>query len=341
MRRQLLVVLALLGLGVGATADEAGDAARPEAAQRAPAREALAGGERSRTDGDLYGFELEKVTVPAESIVPGGPGRDGIKAVDAPEFRPVEEATWVQADTPVLGVSVDGVSRAYPVHLLEYHQIVNDTVNEVPIAVTYDPLTATPRVFRRKVEGRVLTLGVSGLLYNSGFLMYDRETESLWSQFRGVAVSGSLSGVRLPRIRVVQVTVESWLREHPDTQVLVRPEKYRIDYRVSPFTTYMVRDSIPFPVAARDDRYHPKRLVVGLVADGASGAILDSAVTKAGGSVEHDFQGRVVRVRYDPNAAVFTWEAPDDVEVTEGYWFAWKAFHPDTQVLGDTPARPE
>ena len=288
---------------------------------------------------ELYGFELKKVTVPAESIVPGGPGRDGIRSVDAPEFRPAEEATWVRADTPVLGVSVDGVSRAYPVHLLEYHQIVNDVLNEVPIAVTYDPLTATPRVFRRKVADRVLTFGVSGLLYNSGFLMYDRETESLWSQFRGAALSGSLSGKRLSRVRVVQVTVASWLREHPDTQVLVRPEKYRIDYRVSPFTTYMVRDSIPFAVAASDDRYHPKRLVVGLVADGATGAILDSAVMKAGGSVEHDFEGRVVRVRYDPNAAVFTWEAPDDVEVTEAYWFAWKAFYPETQVLGDTPTR--
>jgi hypothetical protein len=191
------------------------------------------------------------------------------------------------------------------------------------------------------VADRILTFGVSGLLYNSSFLMYDRETESLWSQFHGAALSGPLSGKRLSRIRVVQVTVASWLREHPDTQVLVRPEKYRIDYRVSPFTTYMVQDSIPFPVAATDDRYHPKRLVVGLVADGVAGAILDSAVMKAGGSVEHDFQGRVVRVRYDPNTAVFTWEAPDDVEVTEAYWFAWKAFHPDTQVLGDTPVRAE
>ena len=188
---------------------------------------------------------------------------------------------------------------------------------------------------------RVLTFGVSGLLYNSNFLMYDRETESLWSQFRGTALSGPLSGRSLSRIRVLQVTVASWLRQHPDSQVLVRPEKYHIDYRVSPFTTYMVQDSIPFPVTATDDRYHAKRLVVGLVADGVSGAILDSAVTKAGGSVEHEFQGRKVRVRYDPDAAVFTWEAPDDVEVTEAYWFAWKAFHPDTQVLGDMPARAE
>ncbi len=287
-----------------------------------------------------YGFQIEGPLVASGSIVAGGPGRDGIRSVDEPEFATLEDATWVADDTPVLGVHLGGEARAYPVHLLEYHQIVNDAVGGVPIAVTYDPLTATPRVFKRELDGSALTFGVSGLLYNSGFLMYDRQSESLWSQFEGRAIAGPLAGRKLEAIRVVQHVAGAWAEAHPDSKVLARPEKYHIDYRYSPFTQYMIRDSIPFPVNAEDDRYHPKRLVVGLVADGVAAAILDTAVMQAGGNLELEFEGRAVRVRYDPDNAVFSWEVPDDMQVTESYWFAWKAFHPNTRVLGDPPSRP-
>jgi hypothetical protein len=234
---------------------------------------------------------------------------------------------------------VGGEAHAYPVHLLEYHQIVNDTLGGVPIAVTYDPLTATHRVFKRELDGSTLSFGVSGLLYNSGFLMYDRQSESLWSQFEGRAIAGPLAGRKLESIRVSQPLAGAWAEAHPDSKVLARPDMYHIDYRYSPFAQYTIRDSIPFPVNAENDRYHPKRLVVGLVADGVSAAILDSAVMKAGGSIDLEFEGRPVRVRYDRDNAVFSWEVPDDVQVTESYWFAWKAFHPDTRVLGDPPPR--
>ena len=290
---------------------------------------------------DRYGFDVEAATVPRAAIVAGGPGRDGIRSVDAPEFAPPAEASWVAADTPVVGVEAGGEARSYPVHLLEYHQIVNDVLGGVPVAITYDPLAAAPLAFRRTVAGRTLTFGVSGLVYNSNFLMYDRETRSLWSQFIGKAIAGPLAGKTLARIRVRQVTETAWLAAHPGSRVLVRPDRFRIDYRYSPFSTYMIADSIPFPVNAEDRRHHPKTLVVGVRANGKARAYLDSLVTKAGGSVEDEFEGREIRIRYDPDAAVFTWDAPDDLEVAEAYWFAWKAFHPETQIWGDAKAREE
>ncbi len=290
---------------------------------------------------DINGFDVDGATVPREAIVAGGPGRDGIRSVDAPEFAPPDEATWVAADTPVLGVEAGGEARIYPVHLLEYHQIVNDVLGGVPVAITYDPLSAVPLAFRRTVAGRTLTFGVSGLLYNSNFLMYDRETESLWSQFTGAAIAGPLAGKTLERLRVRQETRAVWLAAHPGSRVLARPDRVRIDYRYSPFSAYMIVDAIPFPVNAEDRRFHAKELVVGARVNGKTRAYLDSLVRKAGGSIADEFEGRAIRVRYDPNAAVFTWDAPDDVEITEAYWFAWKAFHPETQIWSDSKPRAE
>jgi hypothetical protein len=284
---------------------------------------------------EFNGFTVEAALVPRELIVAGGPGRDGIHSVDDPKFALPEGATWVRPNTPVLGVELGGEARAYPVHLLEFHQIVNDVLGGAPVAVTFGPLAAAPLAFHRKLDGRVLTLGVSGLLYNSNFLMYDRETESLWSQFEGRAIAGPLAGKRLRRIRVRQETTATWLSRFPGAKILVRPDVMHIDYRHTPFDRYMIADRIPFPVKAQDRRFHAKALVVGVVAKGKARAYLDSLVTRAGGSIEDVFQGNRIRIRYDREAAVFSWEAPDDVELAEAYWFAWKAFHPETEIWGE------
>jgi hypothetical protein len=292
----------------------------------------LTGAEKPK---NLNGFDVKNATVASEAIVDGGAGKDGIRSVDAPEFVSPEAATWVAADTPILGVFVEGQARAYPVHLLEYHQIVNDVLGGTPVVVTYDPLAGTPLVFRRTHEGKTLSFGVSGLLYNSNFLIYDRETESLWSQFTGQAISGPLVGTTLERIRVRQLTAAAWRDRHPESKTLARPDRYRIDYSHSRYSAYWIADRILFPVNARDSRYHPKRLVVGVVVNGKARAYLDSRVIDAGGMIEDSFDGRKIQIHYDPNAAVFAWEVPDDVEVTEAYWFAWKAFHPETSVWNE------
>jgi hypothetical protein len=281
------------------------------------------------------GFAITHPLVDPADIVAGGPQRDGIHSVDKPTFVPSEEATWVDDGTPVLGVVVKGDARAYPVHLMDYHQIVNDVVGGVPVVVTWDPLTGAPLAFERTVDGRVLEFGVSGLLYNSGFLMYDRATESLWSQFLGKAISGPLSGKTLRRGRIRQEDMTSWRTRVTRTKVLERPLPHAIDYRFSPFEKYIVADGASFPVKASDPRFHAKELVVGVVADGKARAYLGSILTREGGWVEDTFRGRKIQIDYSTELAVFRWEAPDDVEVTEAYWFAWKAFHPDTEVWKD------
>lgn len=286
------------------------------------------------------GFSLENLRVPAQQLIVGGPGRDGIRSVDEPRFAPLAEVRWVSPDGQVLGVALDGIARAYPVHVMERHQIVNDRFGTVPIAVTYDPLAGVPLAFRRTVDGQVLDFGVSGLIYNSNFLLYDRQTESLWSQFRGEALAGPLAGKRLERVTVRQETLTAWGTRHADTAVLRLPMPGRIDYRLSPFQTYWGSPAVPFPVNAEDRRFHPKEVVVGVSVGEASRAYLGSIVMAAGGAVDDTFQGARIQLSYDTESATFQFDVPPEAVLTEAYWLAWKAFHPETGVWRD-PGSPE
>jgi len=297
-------------------------------AARTPAGEA----QESSTGPVKNGFDLAGSLVDPEKIIAGGPRRDQIRSVDEPGFAEPGEATWVAPENPVLGVEIDGEARVYPVHVLEFHQIANDEVGGEPVAVTLDPLTGSPRVYRRRVGDRSLTFGVSGLVHNSSFLMYDRETESLWVHFTGKAIDGPLAGQQLERIRVRQEPFGRWLERAPQSVVLERPAPKKIDYRYSPFSSYWVKDAIPFPVEAKDERFHAKELVLGVVADGVAKAYLGSTLTAAGGRAVDEVAGHEIRVLYSSKLGVFEWEAPEAVKVTEAYWFAWKAFHPDTAI---------
>jgi hypothetical protein len=285
---------------------------------------------RSSAD-ELNGFDLSDVSVKRE-LIRAGTKRDGIKAVDQPVFVSLAETRVVAQSTPVIGIAVAGDARAYPVHLLEYHQIVNDTVGGRPVVVTYDPLAGTPLVFGAVVGGVHLHFSVSGLVYESNFLLYDRETNSLWSQFLGQAIAGPQKGTRLERIRTRQEAFAAWAQREPKTTVLERPFPKRIDYRYSPFSDYWISETVPFPVSSKDDRFHPKDGVLGVEVGGKTRAYLGSVLPTVGGRIVDKIAGRKIRIAYDGEASAFSWEAPDDVRVTDAYWFSWRAFHPDTEV---------
>jgi hypothetical protein len=245
----------------------------------------------------------------------------------------------VRPTDPVIGMAHAGAAHAYPVHLLEYHQVVNDELGGEEVVVAYDPLSGIPAGYKRSVEGRVLHFGVSGLIYAAQFLLYDRETESLWAEYEGRAISGPLAGKQLERIEVRQELMGAWFQRHPDTLVMTRPEEKRIDYRYSPYSTYWISEDLPFPVRARDDRYHPKEVVIGVEVEGTKRAYLGSILTAEGGRIVDDVRGRKIRIAYDSASGTFQWNAPEDVRVTEAYWFAWKSFHPDTEIWHDSAER--
>jgi len=285
-----------------------------------------AGGDRPN------GFVLDDLRVDRETVVEGGPARDAIRSVDAPRFVAPDEARWVTADTPVIGVATSGRVRAYPVHLMEWHQIVNERIDESDLIVTYDPLTDMAAAWRSEAGPTRDGFGVSGLLDRNGFLIYDRATSSLWSPISGRAISGARAGQSLASQPVRVETMARWLARHPDTLVLALPDRDRIDYRLSPYSRYWTSEEVPLAVANRDDRFHPKEVVLGVESQGRFRAYLGSIVTRAGGRIVDDFASQRIRIAYDGESGTFSYDAPEDVTVRSAYWFAWKNLHPETDI---------
>ncbi|MEO1203631.1 MAG: DUF3179 domain-containing protein, partial [Pseudomonadota bacterium] len=265
----------------------------------------------------------------------GGVPRDAIPALSWPDMVAADDAGFLSADDRVLGLVLDGRARAYPVRILNYHEIVNDIVAGRPVAVTYCPLCRSGVAFDAVVDGRVRVFGVSGLLYDSDLLMYDRETESLWSQLGARAITGPSAGQVLALLPLRHTTWQDWRRRHPDTMVLSQNTGHRRDYRRDPYRDYAAdRDSLMFPVARRDGRLRPKSLVLGLKLGDDARAWPLAALSRRDMPLTDTLGGTEVRVHFDP-AADTAWATTADgtlLPATETYWFAWFTFHPATSV---------
>ena len=182
--------------------------------------------------------DFTKSSVTFKSIMSGGPPKDGIPAIDRPTFAPVASIEHLADTEPVIGVSISGDQRAYPLQILMWHEIVNDVVGGVPVSVTFCPLCNTAVVFDRRVDGRVLDFGTTGKLRYSDLVMYDRQTESWWQQFLGEAIVGELTGTVL---EVVPARIESFARfraRAPDGQVLVPNSPDMRRYGANPYRGY-------------------------------------------------------------------------------------------------------
>ena len=183
--------------------------------------------------------DFSRAAVAFDEIVPGGPGKDGIPALDAPPMKPAAAETVIADREPVIALEIKGATpRAYPLRYMTWHEVVNDEVGGVPVAVTFCPLCNASVVFDRRQGGKVLELGVSGLLRNSDMIMYDRQTESWWQQFTGEAIVGALTGEALD---VIPSWVESWgaFRErNPDGLMMAEPTGHRRPYGLNPYEGY-------------------------------------------------------------------------------------------------------
>ncbi|HZC99530.1 MAG TPA: DUF3179 domain-containing protein, partial [Actinomycetes bacterium] len=203
-------------------------------------------------------------------ILPGGPPPDGIPPVDHPRFQPAGSVGWLAPAEPVAAVRVGGQAKAYPLQILAWHEIVNDTVGELAVAVTYCPLCNTAISWRRPlVDGAVTTFGTSGKLYQSNLVMYDRATRSLWPQLLGQAVTGPLTGQRLERVATQIVSWASFRASFPGGLVLSRDTGFRRPYGHNPYVGYDAKGATPFLFDGRvDPRLGAVERVLGLTVGG-------------------------------------------------------------------------
>ena len=227
--------------------------------------------------------DLPEPLIDLDHLASGGPPPDGIPSIDDPKFAPVSEIDWLEDDEPVLSLTFNDETRAYPLQVMTWHEIVNDTVDGVPVAVTYCPLCNSGVAFERLVGDRLLDFGTSGLLYVDNLVMYDRQTESLWPQLTGRASVGVLTGTQLQAIPMGVVGWKQFRESHPEALVLTRDTGVVRPYGTNP---YFWRDDDPNgdlfvdPPGGTDGRLPVKERVVGITRSGESVAIRRSRVAE-------------------------------------------------------------
>ena len=313
----------------------------------------------------------QKHIVPLDKIKGGGPPKDGIPSIDNPKFVPVSESQFVPDTTFVIGLDINGEKRAYPLFIMVWHEIVNDSVGGVPVAVTYCPLCFTNQVFERVIDGKEVEFGTSGKLYNSNLVMYDRLTDSYWSQALGVAITGELTGYELKRIPFDVISWADWKTLHPDTLVLTTETGHIRSYGVDPYGDYYTDPRIIFPVDHKDDRMHPKEIILGFYEeevykaykqeDVESAIVINDKINTQSMMLVSLFSGDSRAFDRTVDGKVLTFDFVDDVIIdlesksewnydgvaisgsmegiqlvrlpfNPGFWFEWVAFHPDTEV---------
>ena len=205
--------------------------------------------------------------IPKNQIRDGGPGKDGIPAIQNPEMIPANNANYLQDNDLVVGVQyLANDNRAYPHIILDWHEIINETVAGKPHSITFCPLTGSGIGWRADLAGQSTTYGVSGLLYNSNLIPYDRATDSNWSQMKLQCVEGTLKGQDADLLKVVETTWGTWKEMYPDSKVPSTNTGFSRPYGSSPYGDYDTNhSSLFFPVSNEDSRLQRKVRVLGLL----------------------------------------------------------------------------
>lgn len=310
--------------------------------------------------------------VPLEKIVSGGPPKDGIPSIDNPKFVSIENADFMEDGDILIGLQYNGVTKSYPLKILVWHEIVNDNIGGIPVAVTYCPLCFTSMVFERIIDGKEVEFGTSGKLYNSNLVMYDRLSDSLWSQAMGKGIVGKYSGYDLKRIPFDLTYWKEWRGLYPDALVLSTDTGSARPYGVDPYGNYYTEPGILFPVEHRDDRLGPKEIVFGLADNnnnhkayrlddvvkqkvvndsiGEKGVLLVSLYPFMVRAYERTLDGNLLKFELQDNKLIDTQTGSEwnfeggaisgplegkqltRLALDPSFWFSWVAFHQDTEL---------
>ena len=282
------------------------------------------------------GFDLTDTLVPVDEIHWGGVQRDGIPSINQPKFVAASDAKFLGKKDRVLGVYRNGIAKAYPIRILDRHEVVNDKFADEGVVVTYCPLCFSGMAFSISTDSIARTFGVSGLLFNSDVLLYDHQTGSLWSQIRSQAISGALKGTEIKPVVTAHTTWPDWLNRYPDTQVLSTDTGYGINYRKTAYSEYQRSRQLMFPVKNRSNKYSNKELVLGITIGDTFKAYpfkelrkqdrpsFDDSIGDTGLTIEWHEKEKFARAISSDG---------EEIPTVIVYWFAWYAFHPTTAIF--------
>lgn len=266
----------------------------------------------------------------------GCPGQDCIPSIDNPKFESKSKGDkWLKDQDLIFGINYKGITRVYPQRILNWHEVVNDTVVGDPILITFCPLCGSGLAFEREVNGKTSEFGVSGKLINNNLVMYDRNEQNLWQQVTGEAIVGPAAkrGEKLKKIRFSAVSWGEWKKNHPDTQILSRDTEHIRDYNLYPYGAYEENNEIYFGLKNRDVRLPLKEVVYGFDIDGKYKAYTLSGL-KREKTIQDLIGNEQVKVEYKSDGEVLLTVLNNQKTYVplRTFWFAWAAFHPGTKV---------
>jgi hypothetical protein len=306
-----------------------------------------------RRNPETYGFDLTPSLIPPEQIIAAIP-RDNIPTLNHPDFISPAEADRINEEERgkylvpsdlVVGILYQGEARAYPLRVLNWHEIVNDTIGDIPIAVTYNPLSNSTVLFDRRVNGKTIELGLSGLLFNSSHLYYDRQPqssgESLWSQLLAKAVTGPAAEANL-QLEILPCTIthwQEWRKRHPETRVLAPLEEFKKRYKMNPYGSYYSSDLLRYPVdPLPQGPVSYKMPVLVLKQDEQQHAYTFKFAAEQAGprqfwTAPNGFDDIQIRYLPDPPAVdLLNLSLDHPLDVIYTFWFAWYAHNPESQL---------
>lgn len=310
----------------------------------------------NRVTKDILITDGVRHSVPLDEIVGGGPPKDGIPSIDNPKFLTISEVDFLDDDEPGIAVSLNGIDRFYPFQILVWHEIVNDNFPASAkatadkggqrVLVTYCPLCLSGIVFEPEVDGETVEFGTSGKLWDSNLVMYDRKTDSLWSQILGESIVGEMTGTELEVLPSDQMRYGEWKGLNLAGQVLSKDTGATRFYGRDPYGDYYADNSaLLFSSGSGDDRLENKDFVLGLVLpdpdnpnEELAKAYFPPAI-KAQGEVVDKFAGKTIVARYEADIdAVRLFERLangklERINPIPNFWFSWVGAYPNTAVL--------
>jgi hypothetical protein len=280
-----------------------------------------------------------KHSIPLREIRSGGPPKDGIPPIDDPKFISIDDAGgWLGDEEPGIAVSRGDTHRFYPYQILVWHEIVNDHIEGERFLVTYCPLCLTGIVFDPVVKGERVAFGTSGKLWESNLVMYDRKTDSYWSQVLGEAIVGEMTGTKLDVLPSDLVRFGAWKAMHQNGQVLSQNTGATRLYGSSPYGGYFNVTGFAYAMAStKDERMSRDTFVFGIEIDDETKAYATDLIQERGEAVD-EFAGKTIVLRYDAELEVSRmFERRSDgtekrINPISGFWFSWVTAHPDTEV---------
>lgn len=271
--------------------------------------------------------------VPPNEILSGGPPKDGIPSIDNPTYVSAKEAdAWIADNELLLAINYKGINRAYPLQIMVWHEIVNDEIAGDHLLITYCPLCGSGIAYERTINNEPVEFGTSGNLWQSNLVMYDRKTDSLWTQIDGIAIVGELTKTQLNPVQIDTLTWRDWFAAHPQGEVLSQDTGFNRQYGNDPYGNYYEESFLMFPVDEQDNRIHAKTPILGFEINGSFKAYRESdakqkeikdKIANVPITITATDAGEVTAIRLDTNERLI----PE-----RSFWFAWYAFHPQTTL---------